>query len=167
MLLEISFMQRFILLLGHPIYALALILFVLLSFGGLGSLTVERLSARQASLVCLGITVLSLVVWYLYPLLFRALARSSTAGKAAATALLLAPVGYLMGMPFPIGLRALKNQALIPWMWGVNGATSVLASILGMILALSMGYTAALVTGAASYLTAFLLLPSVQRAGER
>ena len=77
------------------------------------------------------------------------------------TVLVLAPLGVLMGMPFPGGIMILEEKApgLIPWVWGINGAASVLASILSMLLALSFGFKIVLVVGALCYLGAWYFIP--------
>jgi len=80
------------------------------------------------------------------------------------TVLVLAPLGFLMGMPFPNGIMILEENApgLIPWVWGINGAASVLASILSMLLALSFGFKMVLVVGALCYLGAWFLIPRLR-----
>ena len=74
---------------------------------------------------------------------------------------LVALPGFLLGMPFPSGLRALEltgARALVPWVWGINGAMSVMASVAGMILAIEFGYTALFLVGAACYGLAAILV---------
>jgi hypothetical protein len=73
--------------------------------------------------------------------------------------LALAPPGLLMGMPFPKGLALLEENApdLITWAWGVNGAVSVVASILAALLALSLGFSTVLAVGAACYVGAWVM----------
>lgn len=147
---EVSLSQRFILVLGQPVTALAVILLGLLLFSGLGSFTVRRWSLPWA----LGALVLTIA---LYPLLlpsFSALAlRLPEGGRLGLTVLALAPLGYFMGLPFAAGLRVVERHhvALVPWAWAVNGSFSVISAVLAVIIALSAGFSAVLWLGAAAY----------------
>jgi hypothetical protein len=147
---EIPLMQRFILFLGHPIYAFATTLFALLLFSGLGSMICPRLSLLKM-LIVLFLTIL------LYPLLlpqlFQLLLGQSFALRLLASVLSLAPLGFLMGIPFPGGIALLDRLApdLIPWAWGINGCLSVLASILSTMLAISFGFSWVLVAASLAY----------------
>jgi hypothetical protein len=152
---EIPLLQRFILFLGHPAYAMATVLFALLLFSGLGSLLSRRVP------LWLVLTLLPALVG-LYalglPALFQAALAAPLEGRLAVAVVALAPAGLLMGVPFPKGLARLANgeQALIAWAWAVNGASSVVASILAALLALSFGFSIVLAAGAACYLGALL-----------
>ena len=152
---EIPLLQRFILFLGHPAYAMATVLFALLLFSGLGSLLSRRVP------LWLVLTLLPALVG-LYalglPALFQAALAAPLEGRLAVAVVALAPAGLLMGVPFPKGLARLANgeQALIAWAWAVNGASSVVASILAALLALSFGFSIVLAVGAACYLGALV-----------
>jgi spermidine synthase len=155
MLVEIPLLQRFILFLGHPAYAMAGVLGALLLFSGLGSLLSARVPPRRALEGVVGVVVLyglgmSLLSGPLLGLPFWA--------RATITGLGLAPLGVAMGMPFPRLLGALQERepALVPWAWGVNGALSVVASVLAALMALSWGFRAVLLAGAVAYLGARL-----------
>jgi hypothetical protein len=78
----------------------------------------------------------------------------------ALTVLLLCPLGLLMGMPFPLGIRAVHSREprVVPWAWGVNGTLSVLGSVLAAMLSISFGFTVALLAGQLAYLVAFVVL---------
>jgi hypothetical protein len=154
---EIPLIQRFILFLGQPIYAFTAVATAVLLFSGLGSLVAPRLSVRRMlPLLAVGILVYPLGL----PLLFQALLGAPLALRLLATALSLAPLGFLMGMPFPSGLAWLSARApgLVPWAWAVNGCTSVLASILAAMVALSAGSSWVLAAAALAYLGAWLAL---------
>jgi hypothetical protein len=159
---EIPLAQRFILVLDHPVTALAVVLFSILLFSGLGSLTVRRwrLSWGLAALIAL------IVV---YPLLLdpvSALAlRLPEWGRIALTVLLMAPLGYLMGLPFAGGLRVVERHeaALVPWAWAVNGTFSVMGSVLAVMVALSWGFSVVLWLGAAAYTGALLSFRTLLR----
>ncbi|MCU0519966.1 MAG: hypothetical protein MUF84_04655 [Anaerolineae bacterium] len=158
---EIPLMQRAILFLGHPAYAVTVVLFALLLFSGIGS----HRSGRMALPLELAIGVLVglvLVTAALLPAVCTALLWLPWSGRAAATVLLLGPVGFFMGIPFPEGLRALERGAIggtsrqfaqgaVASAWAANGALSVVASILSALLALSIGFSWVMILGALSY----------------
>jgi spermidine synthase len=153
MLIEISQMQRLIVFLGHPIYGLSVVLFTLLLFGGLGSMTIgvsfapRNLWLRPASL-CLVLASIGLVT----PECAHRFADSGTTARILISVALLAPAGFMMGMMFPIGMRiSAQNRDLQPWFWGINGAVSVFASILGMVISLEYGISSAYWTGVGAY----------------
>ena len=79
--------------------------------------------------------------------------------RIAISIAILFPIGFLMGMAFPLGLRAAtagQARDLTPWLWGVNGATSVLASVLAIAVAMSLGITVSFWIGFAAYAIAML-----------
>jgi len=158
---EIPLLQRFILFLGHPAYAMAAVLFALLLFSGLGSLLSRRVKLRLVLLLLpllVGGYALGL------PVLFEATLAAPLAARLVIAVAALAPPGLLMGVPFPKGLALLERRspALIAWAWGVNGAVSVVASILAALLALSCGFSAVLAVGAACYLGAWITAGAIR-----
>jgi hypothetical protein len=157
LLVEIPLIQRFILFLGHPAYALTAVLFALLLFSGLGSQIVHTRRIPQRPALAL-LTVLVLGLPWLLSGLFALSLGLPLWLRVGLTMAALAPVGVLMGMPFPLGLRWLEKEApdLIPWVWGVNGAASVVSAVLAALLALSFGFSWVLMTGAACYASAWL-----------
>ncbi len=152
---EIPLAQRFILILGQPITALAVVIFTILLFSGLGSLTVPhwRLSRGLGLLIIL----IGLYPLALTPVSNLAL-RWPEAGRIGLTILTLAPLGYFMGLPFAAGLRliAAYDTALVPWAWAINGSFSVISAVLAVMIALSEGFAAVLWLGALAYGIAFL-----------
>ncbi|MGC9333261.1 MAG: hypothetical protein ACP5JJ_03875, partial [Anaerolineae bacterium] len=121
---EIPLIQRFILFLGQPTYAFATVAVAVLLFSGLGSLASERLPLRWT----LPILVVVLLLYLLgLPLYFRTLLGAPLLVRLVAGGVSLAPVGFLMGMPFPGGLAWLRDRApgLVPWAWAINGCASV------------------------------------------
>jgi hypothetical protein len=157
LLVEIPLLQRFILFLGQPIYAFTAVIASILLFSGLGSLASPRLPIRWT----LPLLVAAIL---LYPMglsaLFRTLLGAPLALRLLVTGLVLAPVGFLMGTAFPAGLAWLRARApgLIPWAWAINGCTSVLASVLATMIALSAGFSWVLALGALAYVGAWLTL---------
>jgi len=169
MLVEISQMQRLIVFLGHPTYGLSVVLFAMLAASGLGSLLIGRLggdSSRAATPLIALVATLA-VFGAATPLVIRAFAASTTPVRITVAIALLFPIGLLMGMAFPLGMRAATGRApaLTPWLWGINGATSVCASVVAVAIALHWGIAASFWTGVACYVmaTAALLKASAVR----
>lgn len=159
MLIEISLIQRFILYLGQPVLSMAVLLFSLLTGAGLGSLYSGRLTAEEIykgiTTAALAVAVLAIVYIFLIPLIFNPLLGLHLALRMLAMVLMLVPLGFLMGFPFPLGIRALKAREMeryIPWMWGINGVGSVLGSAFTIVIAISFGFAQALLLGAICYL---------------
>ncbi len=164
---EIPLIQRFILFLGHPVYAFATVLFSLLVFSGAGSLLSPRLPLRKTMLALIGLLVCYPI---LLPHLFQWLLGLPFACRLVAAVMMLAPLGFVMGVPFPSGIRLTGRLApgLVPWAWGVNGCASVLSSILAVMLAISQGFSWVLFAGGAAYalaLMAIYTLPAGQSTG--
>ena len=170
MFVEIAIMQRLNIFLGHPVYGLSVTLFSLLLSCGLGSLTTGR--ADEARGVGRGRFAGLLAMLLLYGVfsepVIRMAAGFSTPMRISIAVAMLSPAGFFMGMALPLGMKAAlaKNEGLTPWLWGVNGATSVCASVLAMVMALSFGIRAAFWTGFACYvLAAAALVISSRHAG--
>jgi hypothetical protein len=151
-LVEIVLSQKFILFLGHPFYSLAVILFSLLLFSGLGAaLSGSMPLPRMAPLLP---AVLAVAAGFLLDPLFALFLERELPVRICIAVAALAPIGIVLGMPFPIGIRTLGRNApdLIPWAWGVNGYTSVLGSVLAVFLGIALGFTVVLWCAAACYL---------------
>ncbi len=155
---EIPLIQRFILYFGTPAHAITIVLFSMLLFSGLGSLMSDRINVHWA------IPLLILVITA-YPtgiaMLFRVTIGLPVSAKVIAGVIALAPAGFLMGIPFPSGIKYLTAQgehpSIIPWIWGINGTFSVIASILAALLALAWGFSLVLYLGAVCYVGAAVM----------
>ncbi len=164
LLVEVALMQKFILFLGHPTYALAVVLFTLLLSSSLGAALSERISPDRAShrvILVVGLLFLyAAVLLIVSPTIFRAMLAREIAVRIAVSAGLLAPLGLLMGMPFPVGVRLVgfNFPRSVPWMFAINSAASVLGSVSAMLLAVQFGFNTAIMTGLGLYLIAGLLL---------
>jgi hypothetical protein len=172
MLIEISMLQRLIVFLGHPIYSLSVILFVLLLAGGIGSrvsarVPDERLGGIGIKLLEALFAVVAAAGFFTVPLVvgFQA---SGTAVRIAVSGTLLAAIGFVMGMAFPLGMRLAVSgrPQLAPWLWGVNGAASVLASVLAVVIAMAFGISASFWSGVACYLVALAAYAAAARGRE-
>jgi hypothetical protein len=155
---EIACMQRYGLFIGHPLFAAAAILVGFLVFAGAGSLVAEKMRhwPRAVNWAVAGIVALLVVQTVLLPPPPGLV--ESVAGRVAATLLLIAPLAFLMGMPFPLGLARLATEAppYIPWAWGINGCASVLSALLAALLSVHLGYSAVLLLAATLYAVAVL-----------
>jgi hypothetical protein len=167
MLVEVSLMQRLIVVLGHPTYGLSVVLLALLLGSGVGSFLTRgvsdanvgsssriRLAALLGALVVLGIVL---------PLVLTQLQAQPVSVRAATAAVFLAGIGLLMGQAFPLGMKlATGKEQLTLWLWGVNGAMSVCASVLAVVIALSVSISAAFWTGFLAYALALLAAIRIQ-----
>jgi spermidine synthase len=176
-LVEIAFIQRFVLFLGHPTYALTVVIFLLMISSGAGSLFsrlwLPRTNLAWVPLVLVIVTILADVLFL--PDRLAALVGLDFGYRLLVSGVLLVPLGFVMGMPFPTGLRALaalpapefpSGQAAsdnsVEWAWAMNAAASVLGSVLAMVVAIQFGLNVTLACGAAAYLLALLLTPALQ-----
>jgi hypothetical protein len=152
-LVEISLIQRFVLFLGHPTYALTVVVFLLLLSSGAGSVAARhRITSGGKVMPLLGLICALIVVnVVLLPWLLSAAVGLPFAIKLGISGLVLAPLGFLMGMPFPTGLRLVKT---VEWAWALNAAASVLGSVMAMIVAIHFGLTVTLLCAAVAYLLA-------------
>jgi hypothetical protein len=162
MLVEVALLQRLTVFLGHPTFALTTILFVLLVAGGVGSFLSGRLRSdswgRFVPLVGLLATV-TLVGLMVGPAL-RLFEGAGTEVRVAIAVALVGAAGLFMGMALPSGLRVATEAApqLIPWLWGINGATSVFGSVLGAVVALAYSISTSYWLGVAFYAVAVTAL---------
>ena len=158
---EIAFIQRFQLVLGHPVYAFAAVLTGFLVWAGLGSLvsrrgiTAEPPVLRRRLLLATAVIALTAVAYLaLLPAILDTLLGWSFAARLAATLALIAPLGIAMGMPFPLGLALVEGRAsdLLPWAWGINGSASVVSSIAAVLVAMEVGFSGLVVIAVGLYL---------------
>jgi hypothetical protein len=171
-MVEIAFIQRFVLFLGYPTYALTVVIFLMLLSSGAGSLVSRKwFSEPTRVVVALVFIVIALATYvFVLPHLLEAMIGLPFAAKLAMSALLLVPLGFAMGMPFPSGLRAISSatstakHGAVEWAWAMNAASSVLGSVLAIIIAIQFGLTVTLACGALAYVVAMLLLPAFGKA---
>lgn len=161
--LEIAFIQKFILYLGHPLYAAAAVLALFLVFAGLGS---RYAQARHVSMhrIAVAVIVIGVVDLAVVNLLFDVLARLDWFMRGFVAIAMLGPLAFSMGMPFPMALTTVGNAApeLIPWAWGVNGCASVIGAVLATLLAVHFGFTAVVLAALGLYGFAAAAFPVVK-----
>jgi hypothetical protein len=171
MLVEVSVLQRFVLLLGHPVYSLTVTLFSLLLGTGMGAAWSRRFGdeelRRVGMMALLGVAVVALLfVPVTAPIVTWAIPLSRSA-RIAIAVVLLVPIGVALGVPMPTGLRLLTRRApdMVAWAWGMNGALSVLGATLAIFIAMNWGFQVTLLAASATYLlgcAAFLQASSNQ-----
>lgn len=145
--IEIAFIQKFILILHHPLYAITVVLSTFLISAGAGSYFSTLLSCRSEKSAFLfpiaAIALLSIA----YSLGFESIAgfllKAGSLSRYLLSIILIAPLGFFMGMPFPMALAKISQTtpALIPWAWGINGCASVISAILATLIAMQFGFT--------------------------
>ncbi len=158
MFVEIASIQKLILFLDHPIYAMATVISGLLLSSGLGSFVSQKVAEERLKGTLVAVLfILGPAVWgYLriIPLVVGHALGLGLGYREVTVLLLLFPLGFLMGMPFPLGIRYLKqvDPSIIPWAWCVNGCFSVIGSVLSVVLALGAGFSGVLMIAGAVYL---------------
>ncbi|HEY3398186.1 MAG TPA: hypothetical protein VGM19_11080 [Armatimonadota bacterium] len=164
MLIEVALIQKLILYLGYPVLSLSVILFALLLGSSLGSLFSQRWATshlpRRLPWVGAAVAAWGVVLWLLIPALTAFTLHYNIGWRSVLTMALLLPLAWWLGILFPSGLRLLctRNADAVPWMWGVNGLTSVAGSVLAMIAAKFWGFSAVLLLGLAIYLLVSALI---------
>ena len=156
MMVEIGQLERLIVFLGHPIYGLTVVLFVLLVASSLGSFYSNRLG-RWIWLLPFLLAAFIVVS----PALTDRLVAMSTPVRIVISALLLLPSGFFMGMAFPLGIQQARyahDGAPAAWYWGINGAFSVISSVLALVIAVFWGVTMTLLVGLMAYVVALLVM---------
>ena len=151
MFIEIALIQKFILFLGHPTYAIAIVIFSLLLCSGAGSFFSERFDLRK---VIVGLSALTLIYLITLLYLFNILLGQGLFTRALISLLVISPIGFLMGIPFPWGIRIANeiNKNLIPWAFCANCCASVMGSIMAVIVAMSFGFSVVFIFAGAVYL---------------
>ena len=164
--IEIAFIQKFILILHHPIYAVTAVLSTFLVTAGIGSLFSKRFYGNRARWMIwwpiAGIALLSIIYILGFESLTDVLLKTSgIGGRLVFSILLIAPLGLCMGMPFPMGLSSLAETApsLIPWAWGINGCASVISAILATLIAMQFGFTVLIFLALVLYIVAAFNFP--------
>ena len=178
---EIASIHRFVLFLGHPLHAIAVVLCGFLVFAGLGAGVAPRLGDGLAALgnwaerapygaallqrlarrgpievAVAAIVVFALLYLLALPPLFGALISLPDSAKILLSLALIAPLAFFMGMPFPLALAQVgaRNPAFVPWAWGINGCASVLSAVLATLLAITWGFSAVVLIATGFYLLA-------------
>lgn len=169
-LIEVALIQKFVLFLGHPTYALTVVIFSMLVSSGLGSFAGNRILGRDEGrlIKVLGsIALLTALLGIAVSSLLTALVWLPWTVKVVLTVALIAPLGFVMGMPFPTGLKYLEewHAPSVRWAWSLNAASSVLGSVGALICAIYLGLVQTLIVGGLFYLAALTVIARVRTKG--
>jgi hypothetical protein len=164
MLLEVAVLQRFVLLLGHPVYSLTVTLFSLLLGTGVGSLVSRRIEAARVQgatvRALVAIVILAVVAIFALPGLIDIAIPAPLSIRMITAVAILMPIGVLLGMALPGGMRVLAatRQDIVAWGWGINGAFSVVGATLAVFIAMNWGFSVTLLAGGLVYAGAAVTL---------
>jgi SAM-dependent methyltransferase len=161
--IEVVFLQHFTLFLGEPVYTFAVVLAGLLLWTGLGAFLSDKLAgpARgRLRRIIPWLLAMLVATALLTPPIFQAALGLPLGLRIAISLAIIAPLGVMLGMPFPTGLRVVAEEApgLVPWAWGINGFFTVIGTILALMFAMMFGFLAVLVIAGACYVAAWLAL---------
>jgi hypothetical protein len=145
MFIEISFIQKFVLFLGYPAYAFAITIFSLLLFSGFGSYwtgTLQKKPEDSIKRAFLALVPILLLYSLFLPHLFNYFIGESFWIKVFITVLIQMPLGFVLVMFFPLGIKVINqvDVGMVPWAWGINGMSSVVSTIVAIILAMNYGF---------------------------
>jgi len=164
MMVQIPLIQRFSVYLGHPVYAVSVLLFSMIIAAGLGSSLSDRIAVerdRRWTFV-LPITIVAMIIalYLLSGPIIQATIDQGLLVRCLIVILLVAAAALPMGMCFPLGLRLFRQYSddCLPWLWGVNGATGVLASVLAVAISMWSGINSSLLVAIGCY--ALLIVPA-------
>ena len=167
LLIEIAFIQKLTLFLHHPLYAVAVSLAAFLLFAGLGSRWSSRLmgkSDNKGIRIVVGMLAILSVLYLLgLDLVFGQLIHLPDSARIIISIIIVAPLAFFLGMPFPMGMTRLTEFApqWLPWAWGINGCASVISAVLATLIAIHYGYNTVIVIAVLLYLIAMLSFPKV------
>ncbi len=159
MFIEIVLIQKFTLYFGNVIYSAAAVVSLMLISSGFGSWFSQSLYAKPSRIIGVNIFIIfSLIIYliFLSPILSTTIAFTLTT-KILFTTFLIAPPAFIMGMPFPLGLRllALRNESdgsgQVPWAWGINGLFSVISVVLATLVAIELGFAWVMILAITAY----------------
>jgi len=160
MFVELAFIERFILYFGAPVYSISMTISVLLISSGLGSLISEKFNAHSNVLPVFLVGIMATLILFTFTgnAIIYSTVNLHFVLKVVIFCLVLSPLGFIIGIPFPLGIRRLTrgNDDLIAWSWGINGGLSVIGAVLAMILAAEFGYTFVACSAVAAYGLAML-----------
>lgn len=160
-IVELVFIQIFMKLVGYPLYTYSVVVFALLLAAGIGSVVSEKMKISPGNrwlIPFAGVLVTNLLLLLIYPSYFELFMQSPTLVRVAAAIVLIFPVGFFMGMPFPLGIMTIKNQpqGSIAWAWAMNGLFTVIGGLSSVLLSIYSGFRVTLIAAMLIYVVAFL-----------
>ena len=171
MFVEIALIQRLSVFLGHPIYALGILLFTIIVSAGIGSFLSDRLPLTRAPWVFVYPVIIALAIIairFVVPVLGSSMMSSSMVIKIIVSILVIVPLGMLLGICFPTGMRLVQSarSAETPWYWALNGIFSVLCSALAVFISIYLGISTSFYIAAACYIMLIICLPSMYKTSQ-
>ncbi len=168
MFLEMGFIQKMTLLIGHPVFGVAVTLTAFLVFSGCGSLVCAGLKLRPVTKIRTAaaiVIIIGVLEICLFNYAFDTLIGFGIVGRGLSALAVCAPLAFFMGIPFPAALTEIgrTNPSLVPWAWGLNGFASVTAAVLGTSLAVWQGFKILMFTALACYLLAAVISKKICR----
>jgi len=168
-MIELISIQKFMYLIGSPLYTYSTVLFTLLLGAGIGSAASERFGIQPRArwaIPFVAIVTYGTLLEVLYPQLARSALELAIGGRVLVSVLMLLPLGFFLGMPFPLGVLAIaeRPRGAVAWAWGMNGLFTVVGGLLSMLLSLRFGFNFAIALALGLYVLAFATYPSLRDA---
>jgi hypothetical protein len=166
--IEILFIQMFMKVVGYPLYAVATVITVMLIGAGVGSMNSRWIVGAGASrwyLSFLGVFATGLAIWAIYPAVSTHIIASAMPARIITAAVMIFPLAFFMGMPFPLGILALreKPRGAVAWAWSMNGLFSTIGSVATVLLSLWLGFRMTVLVALGVYALAALAFGSLRR----
>jgi hypothetical protein len=168
-IIELVLIQIFMKLVGFPLYTFSVVIFTLLAAAALGSITANRFSIspeRHWMIPFIGVLANGMILWWLYPRLFDVFLAAPTVERIVTTIVMIFPLAFFLGMPFPLGVLSLEKQprGAIAWAWGTNALFTVIGGIGAGVLSIFIGFRLTLLVAIGIYMLAFLLFSKLRLA---
>jgi spermidine synthase len=166
-IIEFVFIQIFMKLIGSPLYTSSIVIFMLLFSAGIGSFATSKFNITPSNrwqLPFLGVLATVLVLLSIYAVVFNFFLASPLLIRMLVACVLIFPLGFFLGMPFPLGILTLENlpRGAVAWAWGMNGLFTVMGSLAGVILSLTWGFQVTLLIAAFQYVLALLAFARIR-----
>jgi hypothetical protein len=166
-IIEFVFIQLFMKLIGSPLYTSSTVIFMLLFSAGIGSFASSKLNISPTNrwqLPFLGILTTVLLLMLIYPFVVDFFLASPLIIRILVACVLIFPLGFFLGMPFPLGILSLENlpKGAVAWAWGMNGLFTVIGALAGVILSITWGFQVTLLIAAFQYVIALLVFARIR-----
>lgn len=166
-IVEFVFIQIFMKLIGSPLHTSSIVIFMLLFSAGVGSFATGKLNitpAKRWQIPFLGILAMVVLLLLIYPFIFNLFLASPLSIRILVACVLIFPLGFFLGMPFPLGILTLENlpRGAVAWAWGMNGLFTVIGALAGVILSITWGFQATLLFASFQYIVASLAFARIR-----
>ncbi len=166
-IIELVFIQLFMRLIGYPLYTYSTVVFALLLSAGIGSLSSKKMSIglnKRWFWPYVGVVATGIITLVTHSFITDIFLTATTPVRICIAILLISPVGFFLGMPFPLGILTIKAEenGAIGWVWGLNGLFTVIGGIMSVVLSIIFGFKTTLIIALAIYLIAFLMMSQLR-----